>query len=298
MTTLRNMIGIGPHCDGLWGTPAELVAQAPIVPGALGGGGSPASAEMRADLGGGMQEPSVSDSSFYYDAAMFGDGGSSPVQGSKLFGQIYDCLRRNEVTRLTADTVLKGACDRNNIRPRDVSGKYLPNLIDAIESSVKYFVGESALANIMAELKALNHTAASLAAGNQPAKRHTVSIAIDNESAINEARNAALNFAQSADFESADSVKVATVVSELTRNILLYAESGTIELRLISNGIEVVAKDSGPGIPHIDEVMSGKWRSKTGLGIGIRGSARLVDEFDVQTKEGHGTTVTAIKYRR
>jgi serine/threonine-protein kinase RsbT len=87
--------------------------------------------------------------------------------------------------------------------------------------------------------------------------------------------------------------KVATIVSELARNMVLYAGGGTVELiptNGISNCIVVRACDSGAGISNLDEVLSGRYRSKTGLGRGLLGTKRLADRFQVKTGPA-GTTV-------
>ena len=63
-------------------------------------------------------------------------------------------------------------------------------------------------------------------------------------------------------------------------------------------GVEIVARDEGPGIEDLDQVMSGRYRSRRGLGLGLRGTKRLMDEFRVDTEPGEGTTVLVRKYRR
>jgi serine/threonine-protein kinase RsbT len=88
---------------------------------------------------------------------------------------------------------------------------------------------------------------------------------------------------------------VATVVSELARNIVSYTQGGTIELILTSDGqprILVRATDSGNGIANLDEVLSGRYRSTTGLGRGLLGVKRLADRFNIRTSKS-GTQVEA-----
>jgi serine/threonine-protein kinase RsbT len=96
--------------------------------------------------------------------------------------------------------------------------------------------------------------------------------------------------------------KVATVVSELARNIVLYAGRGELSItpKQKTNGdtlnpktaIVICANDRGPGIPDIDHILSGKYRSQTGLGKGLLGTQRLAESFHVVTGSG-GTTITA-----
>jgi serine/threonine-protein kinase RsbT len=88
--------------------------------------------------------------------------------------------------------------------------------------------------------------------------------------------------------------KVTTIVSELARNIVSYTNGGSIDLRPRTDGIprmQLTARDSGKGITNLDEILSGKYRSRTGLGRGIAGCRRLADEFHIET----GTDGTCIK---
>jgi serine/threonine-protein kinase RsbT len=87
--------------------------------------------------------------------------------------------------------------------------------------------------------------------------------------------------------------KVTTIASELARNIVSYATRGELEISLQQNRgrrISIVASDQGPGIPNLDVIMSGRYRSKTGLGRGLLGTKQLADEFDVDTGAS-GTTI-------
>ncbi len=100
-------------------------------------------------------------------------------------------------------------------------------------------------------------------------------------------------------FSALDCVKVCTVVSELARNIQLYAGGGTLVLSALHRprrGIEVVATDHGPGIRDIEQVLRGHHKSTTGMGRGLAGSKIIMDEFDISTKPGSGTRVCARKY--
>lgn len=89
--------------------------------------------------------------------------------------------------------------------------------------------------------------------------------------------------------------KVITIVSELARNIVLYAKEGTIQLAFSkskSNQIVVTAIDKGPGIPNLAHIMGGQYQSRTGLGKGLLGTKRLAETFDINTGAG-GTTIVA-----
>jgi serine/threonine-protein kinase RsbT len=100
-------------------------------------------------------------------------------------------------------------------------------------------------------------------------------------------------------FSMPDATKIAVVVSELARNITLYAESGTITLipqNSQRKGIKVIAQDKGPGIEDVERVLAGGYTTSRGLGMGLSGSKRIMDEFEIQTAVGAGTTIKAVKW--
>lgn len=102
-------------------------------------------------------------------------------------------------------------------------------------------------------------------------------------------------------FSSIDLTLIVTAISELARNILLYADKGEIVLRLDNDGrpgIVVVARDEGPGIPDLELAMRDSYSTGNGLGLGLPGARRLMDEFAVVSERGRGTTVTMIKWRQ
>ena len=103
-------------------------------------------------------------------------------------------------------------------------------------------------------------------------------------------------------FSSTDLVLIATAISELARNIILYAHRGQIRLALLNDGIrqgvEVVASDSGPGIPSIERAMQDGYSTSGSLGLGLPGVRRLMDEMEIESEKGKGTKVTARKWKR
>ena len=127
-------------------------------------------------------------------------------------------------------------------------------------------------------------------------------IPIGSEWDIVVARNTGRTMCSHFGFSASAQVKIATVISELARNILTYAQTGEIRLEVgVRAGrvmMEVQAHDHGPGIDDVEGILAGHYRSRTGLGQGLRGSKRLVDEFDVQTGRGKGTSVTTRTYLR
>jgi serine/threonine-protein kinase RsbT len=104
------------------------------------------------------------------------------------------------------------------------------------------------------------------------------------------------------DFSSGEQTLVATAVSELARNIVEYAGSGEMIIGMTHNkavrGILIIAEDEGPGIPDIQMAMKDGYSTSKGLGLGLPGCKRIMDEFDIVSKKGKGTTVTVKKWKR
>ena len=128
----------------------------------------------------------------------------------------------------------------------------------------------------------------------------SVDLSINSLTDVVVARRKGLNLAMEMGFSTPDATKIAVVISELGRNIMLYAKGGHITFTLPNDGeyFKIIAEDQGPGIENLDLVMSGSYTSSQGLGLGISGSQRLMDDFDVQTEQGKGTKITAVKQRR
>lgn len=102
-------------------------------------------------------------------------------------------------------------------------------------------------------------------------------------------------------FSASDSTLLATAISELARNIVSYAGQGEILLRAVQNsgrpGVSVVARDDGPGIVSIEQALRDGYSTSGSLGLGLPGVRRLVDEFEITSEVGRGTTVTIRKWR-
>lgn len=103
-------------------------------------------------------------------------------------------------------------------------------------------------------------------------------------------------------FSSSDLTLIATVISELARNIVLYARQGEIGICLLEQdnkrGLVVTARDAGPGIPDVARALQDGYSTSGGLGLGLPGVRRLMDEFEVVSEVGRGTIVTAKKWKR
>jgi serine/threonine-protein kinase RsbT len=103
-------------------------------------------------------------------------------------------------------------------------------------------------------------------------------------------------------FSPTDVVRIATAISELARNVLSYASRGEIRLESLNSrnrsGISIVAIDRGPGIADVEQALQDAYSTSGGLGLGLPGVRRLMDEFKVESTVGEGTTVSATKWCR
>ena len=102
-------------------------------------------------------------------------------------------------------------------------------------------------------------------------------------------------------FSRTDATLIATAISEIARNIVVHVGDGEIMLKPMYEdgryGLLVVAQDTGPGIPDIEAALDHGFASGKGLGLGLPGARRLMDEFDIASEPGKGTTVTMKKWR-
>jgi serine/threonine-protein kinase RsbT len=115
------------------------------------------------------------------------------------------------------------------------------------------------------------------------------------------ARQKGRELARELGFTSTDLALIATAISELARNIILYANGGEILLGVSENGskrgVKVVARDDGPGIPDVELALEEGFSTSRSLGLGLSGVRRLMDEFDIVSEVGRGTTVTVKKWK-
>lgn len=129
---------------------------------------------------------------------------------------------------------------------------------------------------------------------------HKLSIPIITDTDIVIARQQARELAKTYEFSSSQLAGIAAAISELARNIISYANKGTIKISLVEEtnkkGILVVAQDSGPGIADIEKAMQDGYSTTNSLGLGLPGVRRLMDSFEIQSEMGKGTTVTVKKW--
>ncbi|MFD2369617.1 anti-sigma regulatory factor [Brevibacillus sp. GCM10020057] len=126
-------------------------------------------------------------------------------------------------------------------------------------------------------------------------------IKIETESDIVAARQAGRNMSRELGFGTIMQSRMATSISELARNIFLYAGKGTITISPIERdgaiGLQVTAVDHGPGIADIRKALEDGYSTSGALGAGLPGVRRMMDEFDIQSVPGEGTRVQIVKWR-
>jgi serine/threonine-protein kinase RsbT len=128
-------------------------------------------------------------------------------------------------------------------------------------------------------------------------------IPIESDADVVTARQQARAMAGNLELTSTDQTLLATAISEVARNITTYAKRGEVELSVVRDdngraGIQVIARDQGPGIENVDLALQDGYTSGGGLGLGLPGARRLVDDFNIETAPGQGTTVTLVMWAR
>src|SRR3954449_12995079 len=128
-------------------------------------------------------------------------------------------------------------------------------------------------------------------------------ISIESDADVVMARQRARALAVGLEMPSTDQTLLATAISEIARNITAYAQRGEVLLDVVRDnggrqGVRVVARDDGPGIENLEKALTDGYTTGGGLGLGLPGARRLVDEFDIETAPGEGTRVTLVKWTR
>ena len=129
----------------------------------------------------------------------------------------------------------------------------------------------------------------------------SVRVVIASDADVVTARQAAREMGAALGFSSTDLTLLATAISEVARNITSYAGTGEVAVRVVHErgreGIEVVASDEGPGIADVELALQDGFTTGNGLGLGLPGARRLVDDFELDTGPGAGTRVRLVKWR-
>lgn len=128
-----------------------------------------------------------------------------------------------------------------------------------------------------------------------------IHVSIQSDVDIVAARQKGRALAARIGFSATDMTLIATAISELARNIVFYAKRGEIILRMLDGpgaaGIMIISRDEGPGIRNVRDALRDGFSTSGGLGLGLPGVKRLMDEFEINTEVGQGTTVSVKKWR-
>jgi serine/threonine-protein kinase RsbT len=115
------------------------------------------------------------------------------------------------------------------------------------------------------------------------------------------ARQLVREWAVAAGFSLVDQTKLVTAASELARNLVEYGGGGTIRLEALNDGakrgLRLIFEDQGPGIADIEQALKDGFTTGNGLGLGLGGARRLVNEFEIQSRAGEGTRVTIVRWK-
>jgi serine/threonine-protein kinase RsbT len=127
-------------------------------------------------------------------------------------------------------------------------------------------------------------------------------IALENDQDIAVARTQVRALAVALGFRTLDQTRLATVASELARNVVKYAGRGRLIAQPTEDpqgrqGLRLIFEDQGPGISNIEAAMRDGFSTGRGLGFGLPGSKRLVDEFKIESEQGRGTRVTVLRWK-
>jgi serine/threonine-protein kinase RsbT len=129
-----------------------------------------------------------------------------------------------------------------------------------------------------------------------------IRVAIESDDDVVVARSKARELAAGLGFTGTDLTLLATAISEIARNITTYAKRGEVCIAAVRRGgrrgVKVVASDNGPGIADVELALRDGYTSGKGLGLGLPGARRLMDEFEIDTEVGRGTTITMLKWGR
>jgi serine/threonine-protein kinase RsbT len=182
----------------------------------------------------------------------------------------------HHVNKGSAQVVLQSALQARKLTIQTVTDRDVASLAPLIGRSVALSRGTLSMDRLLRDLHDLSASVAVSA--------HRL-VRINVERDISEGRAAARLLCESGGVRSLAMQKITTIVSELARNIVSYTPCGAVELALKADRriFSVTATDEGLGIPNLEEIMSGRYKSRTGLGAGILGVKRLSSHFEIQT---------------
>ncbi|HEX4447308.1 MAG TPA: ATP-binding protein [Polyangiaceae bacterium] len=193
------------------------------------------------------------------------------------------------VSSVTTETIVNRALHEAGLSAEELSARNLEKVTPHLERGIRLFVAAERQAELREELTLLG---GGVTPSPAAPSSHTIPIKIERD--ISDARLTARELCIGAGSRALIVQKVATIVSELARNIASYTPGGQIELAMLEGTprrMQIRAIDKGRGITNLDAILDGRYKSRTGLGKGLLGVKRLAESFDVQT----GATGTRIE---
>jgi serine/threonine-protein kinase RsbT len=211
-----------------------------------------------------------------------------------------------------ARALLTSTLRRAKIDPASLEAKTIPGIITALAGALPMYIADEGrrgecldrLRRLVPEPEAgVVAAPAPKVAPPLPARSNGLAAAstviqVATADDVTNACDVGRDLARQVGFANVLQTKIATAIAELARNILLYAISGEVRIAAIGlprRGVEIAAIDEGPGIEDLELVMGGTYRSRTGMGLGLRGSKRLMDTFEIETSP-KGTRVLVRKF--
>jgi serine/threonine-protein kinase RsbT len=202
---------------------------------------------------------------------------------SALEEQILRVLR-SHVSTINARSILRRAKARVLGPDAEITRDNASSLFSALRTGIEMFSGPAEFATVAGQLQAL------ISAPTTPAtQRRRVEVRTQED--ISAARRVALEICTLAGAQRFAQQRITTAVSELARNIADYSLGGFVEISQEQGRIVIIAEDRGPGIAELDRVLSGTYRSRTGLGRGLRGVRQMMDHTQIETGPD-GTRIT------
>jgi serine/threonine-protein kinase RsbT len=219
----------------------------------------------------------------------------TPPGSTRVLDPLGRILARH-LSPMIAQVVLRHALQKRGLTPAELERTGVDERLAALlRLGIQTFCREAASRDVC--LREVRQFAQGL--GRDVPRPVTVEIVSEDD--VVAARTQARRLAESVGFDHTAQVKLATVISELARNIIRYAGTGRVMLEAELTPVPRVrlrAEDHGPGIPNLEQILAGHYQSKTGLGLGLLGCRRLLDEFSVDTRPGQGTRIAGSLNRR
>lgn len=202
---------------------------------------------------------------------------------SNFEAQVMNVLR-GHLSAISCRSILQRSMARALPPGVELDASNAKQMFMHLRAGLTTFCGPTLCEDIMARLERLTE------ADSEGPEDLKIRVVVEHQNDISQARWEALEFCRRAGVDRFTTQKITTAVSELARNIADYSHGGWVELERDAKTIRIFASDRGPGIPHLESVLDGSYRSRTGLGQGLAGLRRMMDFTDIRTSS-EGTHV-------